>query len=74
MTDWMLGSIVFLGRLEGWLLVIGGYTEWFVGGVWVLRCEVGRGGLKMFASSNPTVVWELGCLGGVGLERMGCEV
>ena len=55
-TDWMLGSIMFLGRFVGWLLVIRGFTEWFVGVVRVLRCEVGRGGLKMFASSNPTVI------------------
>ena len=42
--------------VHGWLLVIRGFTEWFVGVVRVLRCEVGRGGLKMFASSNPTVI------------------
>ena len=30
-----------------------GFTEWFVGGVRVLRCEVGRGGLNRFTSINP---------------------
>ena len=52
-TDCMMGSIVLLGRFVGWLLVIEGLRSCFVGGVRVLRCEVGRGGLKRFTSINP---------------------
>ena len=32
-----------------------GFTEWFVGGVRVLLCEVGRGALKSLTSINPSI-------------------
>ena len=50
--DWVLvGSIVFLGWFVGWFCVIG-VAERCVGGVRVLRCEVGREGFKSFTSLN----------------------